>query len=109
MVLGLLRDQSLKIEAHEKALQDNEAVRVSMQNAIDKLVRERGELASSLNELKVEHSQLLTSEKTASVVDELRQEIEVRMSEVILHSTSSAEEHTNQRPINPYQHYFTTS
>ena len=86
LVLGLLRDQNHQLEqAHEKALQDNEAVRISMQNAVDKLVKEKGELANDLNELKVEHGQLLKSyEKTAGVVDELRQEIEVRMSEVYI-------------------------
>ena len=80
LILGLIREQSSKIEClkqeHVESLENNDRVRSSMQNVIDDLVREKGELSSHLQELRDEH------ETTTKTVDELKLEIEVSINRV---------------------------
>ena len=91
LILGLLKSQSSEIDslkcAHDEALKCNDKIRTSMQNDIDKLAREKDELSQHFQNLNNEHTHLRTSyDTTLNTVDELKNELEVRV--VACHHTS---------------------
>mmetsp|Transcript_24390 Transcript_24390/g.51110 ORF Transcript_24390/g.51110 Transcript_24390/m.51110 type:complete len:705 (+) Transcript_24390:46-2160(+) len=81
LVLGLIKEQSSKIDclkrAHADVLKDSDNNRAATQNAVDKLAREKDELSVEFQELTKKYDSLQQChDKTRNIVDGMRHEIE---------------------------------